>query len=204
MLKTLALAGALLCALTINADARKLHRAVIIASDECNRPGPNAAPCEGVAPSPRGERVVKAMGGFGSAQKIYTPGATPSLSPSAPAIVVGHPAGCPARAFCGCGAAVRVFGSPVRSLWLAANWFRFPRTSPAPGTVAVRAHHVMVLEADLGGGVWQVYDANSGGHATRVHARSIAGYVIVNPRGRTAIPQARAPLAAFAPDKAAG
>lgn len=96
--------------------------------------------------------------------------------------VVAHPVGCPMRAFCGCGAAVRVFGHSVRELWLAANWFRFPRASPAPGMVAVRRHHVMVLEADLGGGVWQVYDANSGRHLTRVHARSIAGYVIVSPR----------------------
>jgi hypothetical protein len=113
----------------------------------------------------RGEHVVRSMGGFGSARDT----------------VVSHPLGCPARAFCGCGAAVRVFGSPVRSLWLAANWFKFPRTSPTPGAVAVRRHHVMVLEANLGGGVWRVYDANSGGHATRIHARSIAGYTIVSP-----------------------
>lgn len=96
--------------------------------------------------------------------------------------VVSHPEGCPRSAFCGCGAAVRVFGHSVRSLWLAANWFKFPRATPAPGMVAVRRHHVMVLEADLGGGVWQVYDANSGRHLTRVHARSIAGYAVVNPR----------------------
>ena len=97
--------------------------------------------------------------------------------------VLAHPAGCPARLFCGCGAAVRVFGAPVRSLWLATAWFRFPRAAPAPGRVAVRRHHVMVLEADLGGGVWQVYDANGGRGGTYVHPRSIAGYTIVNPRG---------------------
>lgn len=95
--------------------------------------------------------------------------------------IVAHPAGCPSRAFCGCGAAVRVFGSPVRELWLAANWFKFPRTAPGPGMVAVRRHHVFVLEANLGNGIWQVYDANSGQHLTRMHARSIAGYAIVNP-----------------------
>lgn len=98
--------------------------------------------------------------------------------------IVEHPAGCPRVAFCGCGAAVRLgLGASARSLWLAANWYRFPRTSPAPGTVAVSRHHVMVLEADMGGGIWRVYDANSGGHATRIHARSIAGYTIVQPRG---------------------
>ena len=49
--------------------------------------------------------------------------------------------------------------------------------------VAVRSHHVFVLEADLGNGLWQVYDANSGGGATRIHARSLAGYAVVNPHG---------------------
>jgi hypothetical protein len=101
---------------------------------------------------------------------------------SVDATIVAHPAGCPRVAFCGCGAAVRLFGSPVRSLWLAANWYKFRRTTPQPGAAAVRRHHVMVLEADLGNGVWQVYDANSGHHATRIHARSIAGYTIVDPR----------------------
>lgn len=97
--------------------------------------------------------------------------------------IVSHPAGCPWRAFCGCGASIRVFGRSVRELWLARAWFRFPRAAPAPGMAAVRNHHVMILESHVGGSVWVVYDANSGGHATRIHERSIAGYVIVNPRG---------------------
>lgn len=97
------------------------------------------------------------------------------------ATIVSHPAGCPARLFCGCGAAVRVFGKPVRELWLARAWFKFPRSSPRPGAVAVRRHHVFVLEAHLGGNLWRVYDANSGGRKTRIHARSIAGYTIVSP-----------------------
>lgn len=100
----------------------------------------------------------------------------------AKAAAVSHPTGCPSRAFCGCGASVRVFGRPVRELYPAAAWFQFPRTAPAPGAVAVRRHHVMVLEAPLGGDVWQVYDANSGGRGTRIHARSLAGYAIVRPR----------------------
>jgi hypothetical protein len=95
---------------------------------------------------------------------------------------VQHPSGCPRVAFCGCGASVHVFGRPVRELYLAANWFRFPRSAPAPGMAAVRRHHVMVLERQVSGGVWLVYDANSGGHRTRVHVRSIAGYAVVNPR----------------------
>jgi hypothetical protein len=49
---------------------------------------------------------------------------------------------------------------------------------------AVRRHHVFVLEQHIEGNTWLAYDANSGGHATRLHPRSIAGYVIVNPHGR--------------------
>jgi hypothetical protein len=74
-----------------------------------------------------------------------------------------------------------VFGRPVRNLWLAANWLRFPRAAPAPGRVAARRGHVFVLEHHISGNVWMVYDANSGGRRTRIHPRSIAGYVIVNP-----------------------
>lgn len=107
--------------------------------------------------------------------------ATVSSVPAA-RIVGGRPAGCPSS-FCGCGAALRVFGRIVPELNLAANWLRFPRTSPAPGMVAARRGHVFVLEQHLGGDVWMAYDANSGGHTTRIHARSLRGYTIVNPRG---------------------
>ncbi|WP_369722093.1 hypothetical protein AB8Z38_35030 [Bradyrhizobium sp. LLZ17] len=97
-------------------------------------------------------------------------------------IVGGRPAGCPSS-FCGCGAALRVFGRIIPELNLAANWLRFPRTSPAPGMVAARRGHVFVLEQHLGGDIWIAYDANSGGHATRMHARSLRGYTVVNPHG---------------------
>lgn len=97
--------------------------------------------------------------------------------------IVAHPRGCPARLFCGCGAAVEIFGAPIRSLWLAANWLRFPRAPPAPGMVAARRGHVFVLRSHISGPIWLVYDANSGRGLTRVHARSIAGYAIVNPQG---------------------
>lgn len=137
---------------------------------ECNV----SMPCEGVSATPRGLRIEKALP-FGKAVQRYRPKVSS-------ANVVEHPVGCPRSAFCGCGAAVRVFGSPIRSLWLAANWLKFPRTQPTPGAVAVRRHHVFVLETHLSGNTWQVYDANSGGRQTRIHARSIAGYVIVNPR----------------------
>ena len=106
-----------------------------------------------------------------------------ALATSAVAEIQPHPAGCPKRAFCGCGASVKVFGKPVRDLYLARNWYRFPRSQPAPGTVAVRRHHVFVLQHHVAGDVWMVYDANSGKRQTRLHHRSIAGWAIVNPHG---------------------
>ena len=96
-------------------------------------------------------------------------------------IIGGRPAGCP-RSFCGCGASIRVFGRIVPGLNLASNWLRFPRTAPAPGMVAARRGHVFVLEQHVEGDTWMAYDANSGGHATRIHARSLRGYIVVNPR----------------------
>lgn len=105
--------------------------------------------------------------------------------------ILPHPAGCPKRLFCGCGAAVEVFngvGTAYRALWKASAWFKFPHTSPAPGTVAVRRNHVFVLRSHIEGNTWLVADYNSGGHKSRLHERSIAGYTIVNPgRGVAAI-----------------
>lgn len=97
--------------------------------------------------------------------------------------IVSHPDGCPRSAFCGCGASVRLFGHPVRDLYLASNWFRFPHASPAPGMVAVRNHHVFVIEAVNGDGTVVAYDANSGGHQTRIHTVSLSGYSVRDPHG---------------------
>jgi hypothetical protein len=98
--------------------------------------------------------------------------------------VVAHPSGCPRTEFCGCGAAVEVFGHAVRSLWLAANWLRFPRTAPHPGAAVVfGAHHVAVIREYYGDGTALLYDANSGHHLTRVHRMSIARGRVVQPTG---------------------
>lgn len=97
--------------------------------------------------------------------------------------VVHHPSGCPWRAFCGCGVSVRVFGHPIRNLFLAWNWRKFPRSHAAPGNVAVWHHHVAYIEHVDANGNAVLYDPNSGHHATRIHTRSLAGAVIVNPRG---------------------
>ena len=95
-----------------------------------------------------------------------------------------HPSGCPRIAFCACGAATEIFGRPIRALWLAAAWFKFPHSAPAPQTVAVRSHHVFVLRYHIDGDVWMVADYNSGGHLSRLHERSIAGFTIVSPTNR--------------------
>jgi hypothetical protein len=97
--------------------------------------------------------------------------------------VVAHPAGCPHTAFCGCGVSVRVFGHPVPDLYPASAWRRFPRATARPGMVAVWPGHVAYIISADGDGQATLYDPNSGGHLTRVHKRSLAGAVIVNPRG---------------------
>ena len=69
-----------------------------------------------------------------------------ALATTAVAEIQPHPAGCPESGrSAGCGAAVKVPGHPRRDLWLARAWYRFPRTSPASGMVAVRRHPVFVL-----------------------------------------------------------
>jgi hypothetical protein len=176
--------------LASNAEARQRHKPAGL-HPSCNILWP-CAPVTASSPEQvrvaRGRYVARSMG-FGAAiekpvRKVRRSARRDSVSPvrSVSATIVSHPAGCPARSFCGCGAAVRVFGQARRDLWLAANWLRFPRTSPAPGMVAARRGHVFVLERHLGGSTWLAYDANSGRHQTRIHPRSIAGFAIVNPR----------------------
>ncbi|MDE2103166.1 MAG: hypothetical protein KGL39_38325 [Patescibacteria group bacterium] len=97
--------------------------------------------------------------------------------------IVPHPEGCPRTAFCGCGTSLHVFGKRIRELYLAANWGRFPRTSPAPGMVAYRSHHVFAIERVNNDGSVLAYDPNSGGHKTRVHTVSLRGFRVVNPHG---------------------
>lgn len=99
--------------------------------------------------------------------------------------IVAHPAGCPRRAFCGCGVSLHVFGKAVAAggLAIAAEWLRFPRAEPAPGMVAARRGHVFAILETRGNGRVLAYDPNSGRHMTRIHIRSLRGYVVVNPRG---------------------
>ena len=102
-------------------------------------------------------------------------------------VLNGRPAGCP-HAFCGCEASLYRFGRIIPQLNLAANWRRFPRAAPGQGMAAVRSGHVMILQRQLEGNVWYVHDGNSGGHVTREHAVSIAGYTIVDPGAASSPP----------------
>ncbi|MEH2705242.1 hypothetical protein DXU06_10860 [Bradyrhizobium elkanii] len=98
----------------------------------------------------------------------------------APQVLGARPHGCP-HAFCGCGASLYLFGRIIPRLNLAAAWFAFPRARPAPRMAAVRRHHVFVLVEQLEAAIWLVHDSNSGGGLTRLHARSLAGFIIVDP-----------------------
>jgi hypothetical protein len=103
--------------------------------------------------------------------------------PSSGTQYLPHPSGCPARLFCACGAAVKVFGSPRRELWHTSAWRRFPAAQPGPGMVAVNGRHIFVIDRVLGNGMVMAYDYNSGGGRSRYHARSLRGYSVRNPRG---------------------
>lgn len=175
MIRTILVAAlALVCVSA--AEARPRHVAHQRYAPECNV----SMPCEGVGREIASPREMRRLA---RGQELYN--AMPFGMPTdrAGQAILPHPVGCPRRAFCGCGAAVEVFGKPVRSLWLAANWLRFPRAAPAPGMVAARRGHVFVIRQVLGGGKVLAYDANSGGHKTRLHVRSLAGFIVVNPNG---------------------
>ncbi|MCG2626945.1 hypothetical protein L6654_09945 [Bradyrhizobium sp. WYCCWR 13023] len=178
MIKQVVSACLAIAASSIAAEARP-HRS--LQAPECNV----TMPCDFAYAQTRRERAPRpSLQAYRSTQMTVTDaGATATtISVAGERVVGGRPAGCPSS-FCGCGAAIRVFGHVVPELNLASNWLRFPRAAPAPGMVAARRGHVFVLEQSLGGDMWMAYDANSGGHATRMHARSLRGYTVVNPRG---------------------
>jgi hypothetical protein len=101
-------------------------------------------------------------------------------------VIGGRPAGCPHQ-YCGCG--LRLYhGLDDKRLNLASNWMRlFPRVAgPAAGVAAVRSGHVMYIEGSAGDGQRMVRDYNSGGGLSRLHIRSVRGFVFVNPRATIA------------------
>jgi len=187
------LAGALALALFLAAPAaaRHTYARVMCAGTWCaivNVPDPHKDARRRTRPHERmhraSKRVLRAEGIRVRASGFALPATAdkPGYGGQDGGQILPHPAGCPRVAFCGCGAAVEVFGHSVRALWLAAAWLKFPPAAPAPGMAAVRAHHVMIIREYLGDGRALVYDANSGGHRTRLHVVSLRGYRIRNPR----------------------
>lgn len=87
-----------------------------------------------------------------------------------------RPAGCPARAWCGCYLAAHL-GIHDRSLWLARNWARRGTSAggPAVGAIVVWRHHVGKIVGQSGGR-WIVHSGNDG-RAVRTRARSLAGAI---------------------------
>jgi hypothetical protein len=157
----------------LSSTASEARRSQYLVPSECNV----SMPCDFSGPQmTRTQTIRSVQRRFQNSAYVMT-----SSNRDNGQIVGGRPSGCP-HAYCGCAASLRVFGRIVPSLNLASSWLRFPRASPAPGMVAARHGHVFVLESHVGGDTWMAYDGNSGGHATRIHARSLRGYTVVNPR----------------------
>lgn len=102
-----------------------------------------------------------------------------------------RPAGCPYQ-WCGCWLAMDFgyTGTLARKLWLARNWaVEFPRTSLAPGMVAVfargkRGGHVGKILAVHNGGRSITMISGNDGRAVRTRERSTRGLIaVVNPHG---------------------
>lgn len=103
-------------------------------------------------------------------------------------VLGGRPAGCP-RAYCGCGLR-KYLGIEDTSLDLAWNWARkFQRAHAAPGMAVVWRHHVALIEEIVSPSEARLRDYNSGRGLSRIHVRSIAGAVVVNPSARIAVLQ---------------
>ena len=190
MPKRLILAATILCAmmLTLSSPAAAHSQFREGGSINCDNRYPHTCDVRGYVKTVKGKRAANTRSPFRHVGRsvrdkpahVRTARAVEMPSERV-AEILPHPEGCPRRAFCGCGAALKVFGRNIRSLWLAANWFRFPPAAAAPGMVAVRQHHVFVIERVISSRVVLAYDANGGGRKTWRHLRSIAGYSIRNP-----------------------
>ena len=100
-------------------------------------------------------------------------------------IIGGRPAGCHHR-YCGCGLA-RYLGLNDPRLNLAWNWARlFPKAHAGPGMAVVWRGHVALIVSMAGEREALLRDYNSGGGLSRLHVRSIAGAVVVNPSRQVA------------------
>lgn len=96
--------------------------------------------------------------------------------------IVKNPPGCPPINFCGCGASWFLWGKTnKKDHWRARTWYKYPKTKPKKGAVAVRDHHVFVIIDTLPDGRVLAYDANSGQHKTRIRVRTLRGYSVRDP-----------------------
>src|SRR5262249_49413105 len=157
MIKQVVSACLTIAASSVAAEARPYRS---VQAPECNV----TMPCDFSYSQARPERAPQhRLQAYRAMRMMVTSGGNTAttISVSGDRVVGGRPAGCPSS-FCGCGAALHVFGHVVPELNLASNWLRFPRAAPAPGMVAARHGHVFVLEQPLGGDMWMAYDANSG------------------------------------------
>lgn len=91
-------------------------------------------------------------------------------------VVGGRPAGCPARAWCGCWLS-RHLGLNDRRLWLARNWAGVGSNAggPRPGAIVVWRHHVGRITAVDNGRI-QVLSGNDG-RAVRNRWRTTRGVI---------------------------
>lgn len=88
----------------------------------------------------------------------------------------GRPAGCPARAWCGCWLGHHL-GMPRRDLWVARNWAHVgqPAGGPRVGAIVVWPHHVGRITAVSGNRI-RVLSGNDG-RAVRDRWRSVRGVI---------------------------
>lgn len=157
-LRITAFAGALLCLLVIPASAQKLH-------PRCNIDWPCASTST-VSKSSKADRFRNVE--FGGPLE---PGETPR------SVINGtRPAGCPARAWCGCWL-MKHLGLSDRSLWLARRWASIGTDAGGPrvGAIVVWRHHVGTITAVAGHRI-KVLSGNDG-RAVRDRWRTTAGVI---------------------------
>lgn len=88
----------------------------------------------------------------------------------------GRPAGCPARAWCGCFLS-HYLGLNNRNLWLARNWARVGSpTGPVAGAIVVWRSHVGIIKRVTSRGKAIVLSGNDG-RRVRERERSISGAI---------------------------
>jgi hypothetical protein len=178
MLKTVLAACALLCALTINAEARQRHKATGMHPD-CNVTMPCVAPSASTPEQvrvARGRYVARQLG-FGSAierRAVRAPKAQPAASYGVPSPSIGYSLSRPSRYIAGrlicavnVGAALAERGIRGTGSALALSYLRWGRSAggPVPGAVIVSGRrgggHVAIVSR-VEGGIVYAWNATGG------------------------------------------